>query len=291
MAPVGTSVAAGAHLGAPLAFGVTPPVLFDERIRPMTPFEPGWSLHPTVIIGTALLGALYFWGIGPWRRRHGHPPAPAWRIALFVAGLLVILVSLNGPIHDLSDYYLFSIHMVQHLLLTLVLPPLLIAGLPGWLADALAGPRWARAIGRVLTHPLVAGAIFTVTLTVWHLVPMYDLMMRNHELHVATHLMFMVAAVIMWWPALSASTALPALKYGQRALYLFLVSIPMQLVAAIITFADDVLYEWYAVAPRTWGLSPNEDQQLGGLLMWVPGNMYMLAAIAAVFYVWAKQDA
>ena len=83
MAPVGTSVAAGAHLGAPLAFGVTPPVLFDERIRPMTPFEPGWSLHPTVIIGTALLGALYFWGIGPWRRRHGHPPAPAWRIALF----------------------------------------------------------------------------------------------------------------------------------------------------------------------------------------------------------------
>ena len=257
----------------------------------MTPFEPGWSLHPTVIIGTALLAALYFWGIGPWRRRHGHPAAPTWRIVLFLAGLAVILVSLNGPIHDLSDYYLFSIHMVQHLLLTLVLPPLLIAGLPGWLADGLAARPWARAIGRVVTHPLVAGAIFTVTLTVWHLVPMYDLMMRNHEVHVATHLMFMVAAVIMWGPAMSASAVLPPLTYGLRALYLFLVSIPMQLVAAIITFADDVLYGWYAVAPRTWSLSPNEDQQLGGLLMWVPGNMYMLAAIAAVFYVWAKQDA
>jgi putative membrane protein len=279
----------GAHSGAPLSFGTA--LLLDVRPRPMTPFEPDWALHPTVIVGTALLGALYFWGIGPWRRRHGHPPAPVWRVACFVAGLLVILVSLNGPIHDLSDYYLFSIHMVQHLLLTLVLPPLLIAGLPGWLADGLARHPSARAIGRFLTHPLVAGAIFTVTLAVWHLVPMYDLMMRNHEVHVATHLMFMAAAVIMWWPAMSASTVLPPLSYPLRALYLFLVSIPMQVVAAIITFADDVLYEWYAVAPRTWGLSATEDQQLGGLLMWVPGNMYMLAAIAAVFYVWAKQDA
>ncbi len=285
----GLLVAGGAHSGAPLSFAL--PLLLDVRARPMTPFEPSWALHPTVIIGTALLGGLYLWGIGPWRRKHGFPPAPAWRIACFAAGLLVMLVSLNGPIHDLSDYYLFSIHMVQHLLLTLVLPPLLIAGLPGWLADGLARRPAARAIGRFLTHPLVAGAIFTVTLTVWHLVPMYDLMMRNHEVHVATHLMFMVAAVIMWWPALSASTVLPPLPYGLRALYLFLVSIPMQLVAAIITFSEAVLYEWYAVAPRTWGLSPNEDQQLGGLLMWVPGNMYMLAAIAAVFYVWAKQEA
>jgi putative membrane protein len=281
----------GAHFGAPLAFASALPLLADVRARPMIPFQPDWSLHPTVIVGTLLLGASYFWGIGPWRRRHGHPPAPLWRVALFLTGLAVILVSLNGPIHDLSDYYLFSIHMVQHLLLTLVLPPLLIAGLPGWLADGMASRPWARSVGRVLTHPLAAGMIFTVTLTVWHLVPMYDLMMRNHEVHVATHLMFMVAAVIMWWPALSPSTVLPPLPYGLRALYLFLVSIPMQLVAAIITFADDVLYDWYAVAPRTWGLSPNEDQQLGGLLMWVPGNMYMLAAIAAVFYVWAKQDA
>jgi putative membrane protein len=281
-------LAVGAHSGAPLSFAA--PLQLDVRARPMTPFVPGWALHPTVIVGTALLGALYAWGIGPWRRRHGHPPAPTWRIVCFIAGLVVILGSLNGPIHDLSDYYLFSIHMVQHLLLTLVLPPLLIAGLPGWLADALARPPAVRAAGRFLTHPLVAGIIFTVTLLVWHLVPMYDLMMRNHEVHVATHLMFMVAAVIMWWPALSSSTLVPPLGYGLRALYLFLVSIPMQVVAALITFADDVLYEWYSVAPRTWGLSPKDDQQLGGLLMWVPGNMYMLAAIAAVFYLWAKQD-
>lgn len=282
------AVGAGAHFGAPLSFVI--PALVDEGIRPTTPFEPGWALHPSVILGTALLGAAYAWGIGPWRRRQGLPPAPAWRVVCFYAGLLVILISLNGPIHDLSDYYLFSIHMVQHLLLTLVLPPLLIAGLPGWLADGLAGRPAARTIGRFLARPLVAGAIFTVTLTVWHLAPMYDLMMRNHEVHVGTHLMFMVAAVIMWWPALSSSTVLPPLRYGLRALYLFLVSIPMQVVAALITFSEEILYDWYTVAPRTWGLSPADDQQLGGLLMWVPGNMYMLGAIAVVFYVWAKSD-
>jgi putative membrane protein len=288
MTAVDLLLARGAHFGAPLSFAV--PVLVDDRARPMTPFEPAWALHPTVLVGVALLAALYGWGIGPWRRRHGHPHASGWRVASFTAGLLVMLVSLNGPIHDLSDYYLFSIHMAQHLLLTLVLPPLLIAGLPGWLADGLARQPAARAIGRFLTHPLMAGLIFTVTLTVWHLVTLYDLMMRIHEVHVATHLMFMVAAVIMWWPVVSASTVLPPLRYPLRALYLFLVSIPMQIVAAMITFSDDVLYDWYAVAPRTWGLSPADDQQLGGLLMWVPGNMYMLAAIAVVFYLWAKQD-
>jgi putative membrane protein len=262
----------------------------DDRSRPMTPFEPAWALHPTVIAGTALLVGVYGWGIGPWRRRLGHPPAPAWQVGCFAAAMGTLLVSLNGPIHDLSDYYLFSIHMVQHLLLTLVFPPLLIAGLPGWLVDGLARFPVVRAVGRFLTYPLVAGALFTVTLTAWHAAPAYDLMMRNHEVHVATHLMFMVTAVIMWWPAMSPSTLLPPLRYGLRALYLFLVSIPMQIVAALITFADDVLYDWYAVAPRTWGLSPADDQQLGGLLMWVPGNMYMLGAIAVVFYVWAKHD-
>jgi putative membrane protein len=286
--PLATWVSPGAHFGAPLSFGVL--LLADVRGRPMTPFEPAWALHPTVIVGVGILAGLYAWGIGPRRRARGQPPAPAWRIACFAAAMAVLLVSLNGPIHDLSDYYLFSIHMVQHLLLTLVLPPLFIAGIPGWLADDLARPPAARAIGRFLTRPLVAGALFTVTLTVWHLVPLYDLMMRNHEVHVATHVMFMVTAVIMWWPAMSPSTALPPLRYGVRALYLILVSIPMQLVAAIITFADDVLYDWYAVAPRTWGLSPADDQQLGGLLMWVPGNMYMLGAIAVVFYVWARND-
>jgi len=156
--------------------------------RPTVPFEASWSLHPSVLIGTGLLGALYVLGIGPLRRRFDlGPPAPAWRIACFMAGLAVLLVSLNGPIHDLSDYYLFWVHMGQHLLLTLVLPPLLIAGTPGWLLSPLVRRPAVRTVARALTQPVVAALVFTVTLAVWHTTQAYDLMMRNHDVHVLTH--------------------------------------------------------------------------------------------------------
>jgi putative membrane protein len=271
--------------------GALAPLLLDTRPRPTTPFVPDWGLHPSVLIGTGLLGALYFWGIGPLRRRNGWgPPAPAWRIVCFVGALLVLLGSLNGPIHDLSDYYLFSMHMVQHLLLTLVFPPLLLAGTPGWLLSPLLRHTNVRRVARLVTHPIVAATLFTITLAAWHTVPAYDLMMRDHDVHIFTHLLFMVTAVLMWWPVMSPVPELPPLGLGLRMLYLFLVGIPMQLVAAIITFADSVLYEWYAAAPRTWGLSPLDDQKLGGLLMWVPGNLYLFGAIGVVFFIWAGQE-
>ena len=109
----------------------------------------------------------------------------------------MLLGSLNGPVHDLSDYYLFSVHMVQHLLLTLVFPPLLILGLPGLAGRArCVRPASVRRVARVLTHPVAAAAIFTVTIAVWHLSPYYDLMMRDHDVHIVTHLMFMVTATL-----------------------------------------------------------------------------------------------
>jgi putative membrane protein len=115
-------------------------------------------------------------------------------------------------------------------------------------------------------------------------------MMRSHEVHIGTHLMFIVTATIMWWPVMSPLPELPSLRPGMGMLYLFLVGIPMQLVAALITFADEVLYPWYLAAPRTWGLSPLDDQQLGGLLMWIPGNLWMFAAIGVLFFKWASQE-
>ncbi len=244
-----------------------------------------------MLLGTVILGALYFWGITAARQRWNlGPPARPARVASFVAALAVLVVSLNGPVHDLSDYYLFLIHMLQHLLLTLLFPPLLIYGVPGWLLRPLLRPAWVRRTGRFLTHPVVAGGLFTLVVAAWHTTPLYDLMMRNHDVHIATHLMFIVTAVIMWWPVMSPVEEVPPLPLGARMLYLFLVSIPMQVVAAIITFADAPLYTWYVPAARTWGLSPLDDQKLGGLLMWVPGNLWMFGALAILFFRWAKED-
>jgi putative membrane protein len=211
-------------------------------------------------------------------------------VASFVAGLIVLLVSLNGPIHDLSDYYLFSVHMVQHLLLTLLFPPLLILGLPGWLLRPIVQHGAMLRIARVLSHPVLVAVIFTATIVFWHLPAYYDLMMRDHDVHIVTHLMFMVTATIMWWPVMSPAPELPRLPYGLGMLYLFLVGIPMQLVAALITLSGQVLYPWYAVAPRTWGLSPLDDQQLGGLLMWIPGGLWMFLAIGVLFFLWARES-
>jgi putative membrane protein len=262
----------------------------DDRLRPTTPYEWSWSLHPSVIIGTGLLGALYFYGIGPLRRRQGWPPPSRWQILSFCAALLVLLVSLNGPVHDLSDYYLFSMHMVQHLVLTLLFPPLLLAGIPPWLLRPLLVRPSVLRIARFLTRPWAAAILFSVSIAVWHLSPFYDLMMRSHEVHIATHLLFMVTATLMWFPVMSPAPELPRLPSGIAMLYLFLVGIPMQIVAALITFSDEVLYPWYVAAPRTWGLSPLDDQQLGGLLMWVPGNLWLFAAIGVLFFRWAREE-
>jgi putative membrane protein len=264
--------------------------MLDERLRPTTPYEWSWSLHPSVIIGTGLLGALYFYGIGPYARRHGLPRAAPGQIASFCAALAVLLVALNGPVHDLSDYYLFSVHMVQHLVLTLLFPPLLLAGTPSWLLRQLLKRPALLGTARALTRPLVAAALFSASIALWHVGVFYDVMMRSHEVHIATHLLFMATATLMWWPVMGPAAELPRLPSGPAMLYLFLVGIPMQIVAALITFADQVLYPWYVAAPRTWGLSPLDDQQLGGLLMWVPGNLWLFGAIGVLFFKWAREE-
>jgi putative membrane protein len=224
------------------------------------------------------------------RRLNLGPPASSWQVASFAAALVLLLVSLNGPVHDLSDYYLFTVHRVQHLVLTLVFPPLLIAGIPGWLLTPALRHQPVRRIARVLGHPVVAGVFYSVTIGAWHVPGAYDLMMRDHDLHIVTHIMFMVSATMMWWPVMSPSPEVPRLSRGAAMLYLFLVGIPMQLVAALITLSGRVLYPWYTDAPRTWGLTPLDDQQLGGLLMWVPGNLWMFLAIGVLFFQWARES-
>ena len=142
----------------------------DPRPRPTSPYDWAWSLHPSVLLGTGILGALYFYGIGPLRRRYGlGPPASPTQILSFCIALVVLLLSLNGPVHDLSDYYLFSVHMVQHLVLTLVFPPLLLYGVPGWLLQPLLKRPAVATLAGALTRPWVAALLFSASIVAWHL--------------------------------------------------------------------------------------------------------------------------
>jgi putative membrane protein len=247
------------------------------------------EIHADVVflVGAAALAYAVAWARGPSARVR-HP-------LRFAAALLVLLAALNGPLHDLSDYYLFSAHMVQHLLLTLVVPPLLLAGTPGWMADALVRRVGrVRALGallRVATRPVPALALYAVALVGWHLPGPYGAALEHHRVHIVEHLALMATALVAWWPVLSRSALLPPLHYGTQILYLFALGVPMTVVAAMITGAEHVLYPFYAAAPRLFALTPLADQRLGGLLMWVPAGVIPLAAFTAVFFRWVTVEA
>src|ERR1700736_3133357 len=136
-----------------------------------------WSIHPSTVIGIAALGAIYIWAANRLHRE----PSRTQKI-FFFAGLLVMFASLNGPIHDLSDDYLFSAHMVQHLLLTLVMPPLLLAGVPGWMLRPLLSRKYIYPIMRRLTGARSCFVVFNLVIAIWHLPPFYNAAMANHNL-------------------------------------------------------------------------------------------------------------
>jgi putative membrane protein len=235
------------------------------------------------VIGLAVLGALYI-----WRARSHREPIGRTRPALFFSGLALMFVSLNGWIHDLSDYYLFSAHMVQHLLLAMGVAPLLIMGTPGWMLRPLLSPLPLRTLTRPLRSAIFCFAAFNVVLVGWHLPPLYNLAMSYHEVHIFQHLLLLAASVIMWWPVLSPMAEYPRLAYPGQMLYLFLMTIPMSVVSVSIAYSDGILYPAYASAPRVLGLSPMDDQMLGGLIMWIPGGLYFFAIISVIFYRWQK---
>lgn len=245
-----------------------------------------WSIHPSTVIGLVALGALYLWRL---RQAKGDEHASVLRRISFLAALLVIFASLNGPIHDLSDTYLFSAHMVQHLMLTMLMPPLLIAGVPGWMLRPLLRSRAIASVARVVTRPVACFAIFNIVIAMWHLPVFYNAAMDNHNIHILEHLMFMAAAVLMWWPLTSQLPELPRLSYPGQMLYCFLMIMPMSIVAVYISMADRVLYPAYAAAPRITSLSPLEDQLLGGLIMWVPGGMIFMIIMSVIFFKWAAR--
>ena len=269
-----------------------------------------FSVHPSTTIGIAIFAAAYI-----WRAKQGpsaadrlpvtvtaatadagqldmaaapQGPTPAQRLAYF-SSLALLFLTLNGPLHDLSDFYLFSGHMVQHLILTLVVPPLMIFGTPGWMLRPMLRKPALFATARKLTSITSCFVLFNVVLAFWHLPPLYNLALANHGIHILQHLMFIAASVLMWWPLLSPLPELPRAAYPAQMLYCFLMVIPMSIISIYIAMADTLLYPAYATAPRIMGITPMEDQQYGGLIMWIPGGVFFYAVMTVVFFKWASR--
>lgn len=254
-----------------------------------------FTVHASTVIGIVGLAGLYEFGA----RRVTTAAAPdaetptaptrGQRTTYYLA-LVVMFFSLNGWLHDLSDRYLFSAHMLQHLLLALVVAPLMIMGTTGSMLRPVLALRGVGPVARWLTRPARCFAIFTVVVAGWHLPPLYNYALAHHPVHIGQHLMFLVASVLMWWPVLSPLPELPRLNYPGQMLYLFLLSIPMAIVSVYLAYADGVLYPLYASAPRVWGITPMNDQLIGGLIMWIPGGLFFYTIISVVFFRWQQRD-
>jgi putative membrane protein len=228
--------------------------------------------------------------VGPLRERYDLGRTPEWeQWVAFVAGCAVLFLALTGPVHDLSDSYLFTAHMVQHLILVLLVPPLLLIGTPAWLVRAMLRPRWLKQIARTLGGAPIAFVVFSFTLAIWHLPQLYNATLLRVETHVLEHLLFIIAAMIGWWPVLAPARELRS-QVAVQLIYLLLLPFPMKAIGIFITLSDSVLYPAYAIAPRIFGIDPLLDQQIGGIIMWVPAGLVFWITLGAHFFRWYAES-
>ncbi len=238
------------------------------------------------------LALLYYLATRRYRARFefSAPPTPGRELAFYV-GIGVALIALASPLDTIGDEYLFSAHMLQHLLLTLGVAPLLLAGTPGWLLREVLAATRLTGLVRAARHPLIAFFTFNLVFALAHIPFFYEMTLTSEPLHALEHVLFILTAMLMWLPVLSPvpDISAPYPPLGQ-VLYLFLQTVPASLVGALLSATSSAYYATYVLAPRITALSPIEDQQLGGLTMWVGGGLYFLLATAVVFFAWASRE-
>ena len=214
-----------------------------------------------------------------------------WQPVVFYLGILIAGLALLSPLHVLGERYLLSAHMIQHLLLTMVVPPLWLLGTPGWMLRPLLRIDVVRRVaGTVLSAP-PAFLLFNLVFCAWHVPPIYELSLHFEPAHILEHGVFVALALVTWWPVLGQLPELPRLPYGGQIMYLFFESVPPTIVGAIITLAEVPIYQTYWDAPRVFIMDPLADQQAGGLLMWIPMALVYFTVLTVVWFVWMERRA
>ncbi len=254
---------------------------------------PEWHPHPDLWLLVAILGggyALLLRRVGPRHVSPGDRPASRGQVASYGAGLLALWIAGEWPLHDIGEQSLFTAHMVQHLLMTLVAPPLLVLGTPGWMLRWLLRPRRLLGVARFLSRPLVALVVFNAVIAIIHWPAFVDLYLRSAAVHFGTHVALVGTAALMWMPVLSPIIEIARLSYPGQMLYLFAQSVVPTVPASFLTFGSVPLYEAYAEFPRLWGISALADQQIAGLAMKILGGLILWAVIAVLFFKWAREE-
>ena len=294
---VGGCLGAGVALAAiraqaVLAHGATPPAPTEANVFT------AWSgdLLPWLGVATATVG--YQALVRVVNRAHPVTRVPRWRVAAWLAGTVVIAVALGSAIDVYADS-VFSVHMVQHLLLSMVAPPLLAMGAPATLALRAASPSLRRSLLLPVLHsrlvtaiswPPVGWALFAVVMWATHFTSLFNAALENDGLHSIEHLMFLGAGLLFWWPVIGADPIRWRLRPVPRMLYLAAQMPVNTAIGLVIYFSPTILYAHYATLVRSWGPDPHTDQQLAGIVMWGAGDIILLGALVLAIAGWLRAD-
>jgi len=253
-----------------------------------------WSFEPLVVISLIISALLFIFGLYRLKGRS----IRTWEALCFALGWLALFVALVSPLHAWGQV-LFSAHMTQHEVLMLVAAPLLVLGRPliaflwalplDWSRSLgnIARLRWLNRLWRTFTIPLVAWLVHAVALWVWHIPLLFEAVLHHESVHTAQHLSFLISALLFWWALIHGPQG--AMGYGAAVLYLFTTSVHSGVLGALITLAGSVWYPSYVGLTNSWGLTPLEDQQLGGLIMWIPAGLVYVIAGLALFAGWLRE--
>lgn len=250
-----------------------------------------FQAHPEVWLLIAGAVALAFYAvrvIGPHAVPPGTPVVTRRNKIAYVAAIGALWVASDWPMHDVSEEYLYSAHMIQHLIITFVVPPLLLVATPEWLARLVMSSDGGAGVWiRRLSHPVVAGVTFNIVIALTHLTYVVNTSVEVGPFHYAVHTVVFLAAMMMWIPVVGP---VPELRMGLagQMVYLFLMSVLPTVPAGFLTFADGVLYDAYDHDVRLWGIGISADQQLAGFFMKIIGGVYLWTWIIVRFYQWSN---
>ncbi len=250
-----------------------------------------WNFAPSILMLLISQAVLYGYLI-TIARRDGRWGSDVRRshVIYFALGLIVIFIALVTPIDSLSNVALFSVHMVQHILLMLLASVCLLLGTPAyWIRSLYELPVLKRFLP-IVTHPLVTLIAFNSVLWIWHVPVFYEGALRDPNIHIIEHMMFLVFGVLMWLPITHDVPPGHVASYPARIVYLFACMLSSSILGAIFTFAPTVAFTFYGNAPLAFGVTPATDQQLAGLIMWIPGSSFFFVAILVVFAAWLNSE-
>ncbi len=245
-----------------------------------------FQAHPEIWLLLAFLIGAYTYAVKVIGPQAGVPKDQILsrkNLMAFIGAIGLVWFSTDWPMHDISEEYLYSVHMFQHMVLAYFVPPLVLLAIPEWLFRAVIGEGRAYRFVRFLSKPIIAGLLFNVVVMVTHIPGLVNRSAESSPLHYAMHILVVTTALCMWSPICSPAKEFH-IGYAGKTIYLFLMSVVPTVPAAWLTFAEDSVYKHYDIPIRVWGLSVETDQQLAGAVMKTGGSIFLWAIVIFIFF-------